>query len=182
MWTWWTARACPCVRAGARTSAAASPGSRRSAPCCSSGHLVHFGWEHALANALALAVPAILVRRQDRGRLLLAVLVLAPLLSLALLPCLGGGQYRGASGLACALWAWVGLRLAGRRESFAPGLLLLGGLALKLSLESSLGACFLTAHSGWQTLSPAHASGALLGLCLAGLGFSVRRPQAAHRV
>lgn len=146
------------------------------------GHLIHFGWEHALANALALAVPAILVRRQDRGRLLLAALVLAPLLSLALLPCLGGGQYRGASGLACALWAWVGLRLAGRREPFAPGLLLLGGLALKLSLESSLGACFLTAHSGWQTLSPAHASGALLGLCLAGLGFPVRRPQAAHRV
>ena len=61
-------------------------------------------------------------------------------------------------------------------------MLLLGGLALKLSLESSLGACFLTAHSGWQTLSPAHASGALLGLCLAGLGFPVRRPQAAHRV
>jgi len=146
------------------------------------GHLAHYGWGHALPNVLALAVPVILVRPQDRGRLLLATLLLTPLLSLALLPGLGGDQYRGASGLACALWAWVGLRLAGRRESFAPGLLLLSGLALKLSLESALGACFLPVHPGWQTLPPAHASGALLGLCLAGLSFPVRRPQAAHRV
>lgn len=146
------------------------------------GHLAHFGWEHGLANALALAVPAILLRRQDRGRLLLAILVMAPLLSLTLLPSLGEGQYRGASGLACALWAWVGLRLAGRRESVAPGLLLLGGLALKLSFESALGACFLTAHPGWQTLPPAHTLGALLGLSLAGFSFPVHRLHATRRV
>ena len=146
------------------------------------GHLVHFGWEHALANTLALAVPAILVRRQDRGRLLLATLAMAPLLSLALLPGLREGQYRGASGLACALWAWVGLRLATRRESFAPGLFMLGGLALKLSLESALGACFLAAHPGWQTLAPAHTWGALLGLCLAVPGLPVRRPDVARRI
>ncbi|NWJ41215.1 MAG: rhomboid family intramembrane serine protease [Geothrix sp.] len=146
------------------------------------GHLVHFGWEHALANTLALAVPAILVRRQDRGRFLLATLVIAPLLSLALLPGLGDAQYRGASGLACALWAWVGLRLAMRRESVAPGLLMLGGLALKLSLESALGVCFLADHPSWQTLPPAHAWGALLGLCLTVPGFPVQRPDAARRI
>lgn len=146
------------------------------------GHLVHFGWEHGLTNTLALAVPAILLRRQDRGRLLLATLVIAPLLSLALLPGLGDGQYRGASGLACALWAWVGLRLATRRESLAPGLLMLGGLAFKLSLESALGVCFLADHPSWQTLPPAHAWGALLGLGLAMPGFPVPRSDAARRV
>jgi rhomboid family GlyGly-CTERM serine protease len=145
-------------------------------------HLAHFGWEHLLANLAALAVPVVLVRRQDRGRLLLAALTAAPLLSLALLPGLGDGQYRGASGLACALWAWVGLRLATRRESLAPGLLMLGGLAFKLSLESALGTCFLADHPGWRTLPPAHAWGALLGLCLAVPGFPVYRSDAVRRV
>lgn len=134
------------------------------------GHLAHFDWEHLLANLAALLVPLVLVRRQERGRLLLAALAAAPLLSLALLPGLGDGQYRGASGLACALWAWAGLRLAARRESLAPGLLLLGGLAFKLSLESALGTCFLAEHPGWRALPPAHAWGALFGLGLAASG------------
>jgi membrane associated rhomboid family serine protease len=129
-------------------------------------HLAHFGWEHALANLVALAVPALLVPRRERGWLLIVLLVAAPLLGLLLLPGLGQGQYRGASGLACVAWAWVGLRLVVRRES-AVGLVLLGGLALKLALEAAFGRGALAAHPGWQNLPAAHFWGALLGLTAA---------------
>ncbi|GLH73231.1 hypothetical protein GETHLI_17330 [Geothrix limicola] len=130
-------------------------------------HLVHFGWDHALANLMALAVPALLVRRQERLRLLAAALLIAPLLSLALLPGLGGGQYRGASGLACALWAWTGQRLLQREESLSVGLLLLGGLGLKLGLEGCLGLYVLPSQAAWRPLPEAHVWGALLGLLAA---------------
>ncbi|WP_243287425.1 rhomboid family intramembrane serine protease [Geothrix terrae] len=131
------------------------------------GHLVHFGWEHALANAVALAVPWILAPPEDRRRLALAMLVLPPLLSLLLLPSLGGGDYRGASGLACALWGLVGLRLTGRQGSTPLGLLMLGGLMLKLGTEAAFGGCFLLHPEGWRTLPGAHLWGTLLGLASA---------------
>jgi membrane associated rhomboid family serine protease len=130
-------------------------------------HGIHFGWEHGLANVVALAVPLLLASRQDRRRLLLALLAGAPVLSLLLLPSLGGAEYRGASGLACLLWALVGLRLAVRGESAPVGLLMLTGLGLKLGLEASFGSCFLLRPDGWQPLPSAHAWGALLGLAMA---------------
>lgn len=135
-------------------------------------HLAHFGWEHAFANAFALAVPLVLAHRRDRGRLLVTVLLMAPLLSLLLLPGLEHGQYRGASGLACVLWAWVGLRLAAGRESLALGLVMLGGLGLKLALEGAFGARFLPSHPDWQALPAAHFWGASLGLAAALPGLS----------
>jgi rhomboid family GlyGly-CTERM serine protease len=128
------------------------------------GHLAHFGWEHALANAIALAVPWILATPRDRWRLALATVFIPPLLSLLLLPTLAGAEYRGASGLACALWALAGLGRLLQRESAAVGALLLGGLALKLVLEATLGAPFLARAEGWQSLPQAHLWGALLGL------------------
>lgn len=131
------------------------------------GHLAHFGSEHAQANALALAVPMVLIRRQDRLRLLAVALITAPLLGLALLPALEGAEYRGASGLACALWAWAGLHLMKRRESSSTGLLLLGGLGLKLGLEGSMGLFVLPSHPAWQPMPEAHAWGALIGLLMA---------------
>jgi membrane associated rhomboid family serine protease len=130
-------------------------------------HLAHFGWEHALANLVALAVPALLVPRRERGRFLLVLLLAAPLLGLLLLPGLGQGQYRGASGLVCVAWSWVSLRLVARRESLATGLTLLGGLALKLALEAAFGRGPLAAHPGWQTLPAVHFWGTLLGLATA---------------
>jgi rhomboid family GlyGly-CTERM serine protease len=131
------------------------------------GHLVHFGWEHALANAVALAVPWLLADTQDRRRLALAMLLIAPLLSLLLLPSLAGAEYRGASGLACALWALVGLRLAGRLGSAPLGLWMLGGLLLKLGTEAALGGGFLLHPEGWRTLPAAHLWGTVLGLASA---------------
>jgi len=131
------------------------------------GHLVHFGWGHAVANLFALLVPALLVPRQDRMRLLALLLLMPPLLSLLLLMDPDLGQYRGASGLACALWAWVGLRLGVRRESTSIGLMMLGGLLLKLGAEAALGGCFLVRPQGWQTLPAAHLWGSMLGLAFA---------------
>ncbi len=140
------------------------------------GHLAHYGWEHAGANVVALLVPLLLLPPAERRRAILALLVAAPLLSLALLPGLGGGEYRGASGLACALWCLAGLRLVQRRESAAVGVLLLGGLGLKLALEAALGACFLVRADGWQALPAAHLAGAVLGLALALPGPRQARP------
>ena len=139
------------------------------------GHLAHYGWEHALANAVALAVPLVLLPARERRRSALALLALAPALSLAILPGLGAGEYRGASGLACALWALAGLRLAGRRESAAVGLLMLAGLGIKLAAEAALGAGFLVRSDGWQTMPAAHLWGAVLGLGWA-LPGALRRP------
>jgi len=131
------------------------------------GHLAHFGWEHALANLVALAVPALLVPRRERGLLLLVLLLAAPLLSLLLLPGLGQGQYRGASGLACVAWSWVGLRLLSTGNNSRVGLLMLGGLLLKLAAETVSGSCFLLHPEGWQALPAAHLWGTLLGLTCA---------------
>ena len=145
-------------------------------------HFAHFGREHVLANALALAVPLVLAQPRDRGRLFAITLLAAPLLSLLLLPSLAQAQYRGASGLACALWSWVGVRLTGGRDSCAVGIAMLGGLAFKLFLEATFGSCLLGAHPDWQTLPEAHFWGALLGLAAAlpGLPFPwVRIPRRA---
>lgn len=128
------------------------------------GHLIHFGWDYALANAIALAVPMTLAHPFDRRRLAAVVLLGAPLLSLLLLPSLASAEYRGASGLACSLWAVVGARLAGRRESSPIGVLMLGGLGLKLGAETVLASCFLLHPEGWQSLPAAHLLGTFLGL------------------
>jgi membrane associated rhomboid family serine protease len=131
------------------------------------GHLVHFGWEHAFANLVALAVPVILVQRRDRGKLLLVLLLAAPLLSLLLLPGLGPGRYQGASGLACVGWAWAGLRLLATEDSAPVGLLMLGGLLLKLAADAGSGSCLLLRPEGWQALPAAHLWGTCLGLTCA---------------
>lgn len=131
------------------------------------GHITHFGWEHALINLTALAIPTLLAHPKERLRIVLSLLVVAPLLSLMILHQLEGGQYRGASGLACAIWALVGLRLARKQESPWLGVLLLGLLSLKLILEARLGSGLV--HSGvWQLLPIAHLGGAGLGLVLGG--------------
>ncbi|HEX9010588.1 MAG TPA: rhomboid family intramembrane serine protease [Holophagaceae bacterium] len=140
------------------------------------GHLAHYDWEHAAANAVALLVPLVLLPPTERRRAALALLLAAPLLSLVLLPGLGGGEYRGASGLACALWTLAGLHLACRRESATVGLLLLGGLGLKLAAEVALGSGFLVRTEGWQSLPAAHLWGAILGLAWALPGALRRQP------
>lgn len=143
-------------------------------------HLVHFGWVHALANGVALAVPWLLVDPADRARVGLALALLAPLLSLLLLLSLPPeGTYRGASGLACGLWGLAGVRLLKLRKTRVFGVALLGALAFKLVAEQGFGIGLLQ-PAGWRVLPAAHGWGALLGL-LAGL-LSRPFPWAGSRV
>lgn len=144
------------------------------------GHLVHYGWLHALVNAVALLVPLVLVSPRERVRAGLMLFLLAPLLSLVLLPSLGGGAFRGASGLACALWALAGLRLSWHQESNTTGLLMLTGLGLKLVAEAALGAPVLLPAASWRTLPAAHLWGACLGL-LGFLSLGIAPPPVPNR-
>ena len=134
-------------------------------------HLAHFGWAHALPNLVAFAVPLVLAPRWLRPSLLGALVLVAPLLSLLLLPGLEGGQYCGASGLACALWAMVGLNLSVRSTTAPLGLMMVGGLLVKLGAETALGSCFLARADSWQALPAAHLWGSALGL---GAGLLIR--------
>lgn len=127
-------------------------------------HLVHFGAGHALLDLAALGVPFALVPARAWPRLLLGLFLVAPVLSLALLPVLDGGTYRGASGLACAAWSMAGAALARDRGTRAEGLLLLGLLGAKLAAECWSGAALLPGGAGWVSLPAAHRWGTLLGL------------------
>ena len=124
-------------------------------------HAVHYGPGHLLLNLGALAVPFALGPR--RWRMALGLFLLAPVLSLALLPFLGDGQYRGASGLACAAWSMAGCALLRERRTRAEGALLLGFLGLKLLVEALSGAPFMPRGPGWVSLPAAHGWGAVLG-------------------
>jgi hypothetical protein len=97
-------------------------------------------------------------------RVLAANALLAPALSLALLPGLGNAQYGGASGLACAAWALAGVQLARDRASRLEGFLLLGGLGLKVLAETLSGSGVLAREPGWVSLPAAHQWGMALGL------------------
>jgi len=125
-------------------------------------HLVHFGPWHALLNLAALAAPFAVLPRALRPRLVLGLALAAPLLSLALLPLIGDGTYRGASGLACTAWAAAGLALL--RDRRPEALALLGLLGAKLAWEAFRGAPWMPGGEGWTALPAAHGIGALAGL------------------
>ncbi len=76
------------------------------------GHFVHYDIAHLITNAIAAVVPLALVERPARRRLLLTIPIIAPALSLGLLAFARFDEYRGASGLALALWVGAALTLA----------------------------------------------------------------------
>ena len=68
------------------------------------GHLVHFGPAHLRGDLLAFFVWAALLEAESRAALWRILLVVAPLLSLAVLfYCPTLAEYRGLSGLDCSL-------------------------------------------------------------------------------
>jgi membrane associated rhomboid family serine protease len=138
-------------------------------------HLAHHDWQHAADNALALSIPLLLAQRKDRGRIFLWLLLLAPLLSLALLPSLHGETFGGLSGLGCATWTLVGLQLLFREETIPVGGLMLALLGLKFAVEGMTGSGLLAHHGRWQTLSASHLCGMLLGLGAGLLDETLRR-------
>jgi rhomboid family GlyGly-CTERM serine protease len=97
------------------------------------GHLVHFGLQHALFDAIVLYAGASLLEREiGRVRLLRQLLLVSPLISLALLAVPDLIAYRGASALAATVALAAGIALwpaAGRWRSA----LLAGGLACAVS-------------------------------------------------
>lgn len=132
------------------------------------GHLAHWSLGHLLSNVLAGLVPWLLMDGAERRRSRLGLALLAPLLSLALLPALGEAPYRGASGLVCALWAWAGLV----RWADWEGKALLGLLGLKVLAELLAWGSPMGAIAQWRSLAWAHLFGALLG----GLGWRLIPP------
>lgn len=139
------------------------------------GPLAHWGLGHAALNLLACAVPWSLLAPGQRRRLAWGLPALLPLLSLMLLPALGGGTYRGASGLACLLWAAAGW---GRWASgdWRLGWTVLGLLGLKLALEGLFGLGALARDEGWAALPAAHLQGAGVGTLVGGVWMLRRKP------
>jgi rhombotail lipoprotein len=114
-------------------------------------HLMHWGWAHALLNAIAAVPPLIVLRRRWREAARF-VLIAAPIIAIAVQ--LGfDGEYRGASGLVMALWVYAGI-------TTGNGLLLVAAGA-KLAAEA-LG--LTPAHEGYVTVALAHYAGAVVGL------------------
>jgi rhomboid family GlyGly-CTERM serine protease len=92
-------------------------------------HLVHFGLQHALCDAIVLFAGASMLER-ERGtrRLLRQLLGVAPLIALGLFAVPGLDEYRGASSLAATLALAAGIALWQDARPWRPALLA-GGLA-----------------------------------------------------
>ena len=131
-------------------------------------HLAHYDAAHALTGMVACAVPLALLPRVARKEALLALLVVAPLVAAAVLHDAPSGEYRGASGLAAALWAYTGIARGRERVGNTQ----LGVLGVFQAREAVVGA---TVHDGWIACAAAHRAGALAGAVLA---LSLRRPEA----
>ena len=130
------------------------------------GHLVHYDFAHLITNAVAVAVPLSLVPGIARRRLILAVPIIAPALSLVLLTCARFDQYRGASGVAMALWSGAALTLsrAGAECDRRTGHALLVIVMAKLAAEAAGGGHL------WSTVAPlplAHEAGFVIGALVA---------------
>jgi len=133
-----------------------------------SGHLVHYSAAHAVLDGLSCLILAAGLERVGNGRgVLFRLAAIAPALSLVMffaIPAMA--IYRGASGLAMALLAALGLSLWRARPDWRPGVLLLAAaVVLKLAADA-LGLAFLPSslpaevEVAWQV----HLAGLLCGL------------------
>jgi rhomboid family GlyGly-CTERM serine protease len=133
-----------------------------------SGHLVHFGEAHLRGDVLAFAVWAALLEREARALLLGLLLGGMPLLSLSILLCCPElTQYRGLSGLDCALVVALILVRGMRDPQLVPlALACLAAFVAKSGYELASGHAILAPDlgSGVALLPLAHVLGALLGL------------------
>ena len=139
-WTWWTAS------------------------------LVHLTWGHLGANLLGLGAVAVLGYAVGAGWLAIGALLLAwPLcnLSLSLWP-----EPMGCSGLSgllhaatAILWSFVAINFKATLVNRYLGLILFGGVALKLVLEQPWAKPMVfDPDFGFEVIQASHLSGALVGL------------------
>lgn len=157
------------------------------------GHLVHFGWPHALVDGMVLLVATAVVAHFRGWRVTgLAWLVGAPLVSLGLWATLPELQvYRGASGMAtmmgtaaaCMLWR-------AEPRSRVVIVLLATGVTIKLLLDANgaMPAYYTTLPEGIRVVWQAHVFGAILGVAVAGAtggrkvkGLELRGPETLAR-
>lgn len=141
------------------------------------GHLVHYDFAHLITNAIAVAGPLALVNGRVRREILLAMTVVAPAISIVLLGAARFDEYRGASGLALAIWIASALSLLGSAFSRdrKTGAALLGLSVAKLAAE------MVGAGHVWEGVAPlplAHIAGAIAGVALFACGrfFSLIKP------
>lgn len=146
------------------------------------GPLLHFLGAHLAGNALALAALAVLgaalpARRSDA----LALGLAWPLGTLALLAWPTVGGYYGLSGPVHAAAAILALRALQAPPLRWPGLLLAGGLLIKLALERAW-AVPVGFDSGWgfNVVFAAHLGSAAVGAALA-LGLQAAAPLVGPR-
>ena len=135
------------------------------------GPLLHFLWPHLLANALALTALAVLgtalgATRRDA----LALLLAWPLATLALTRWPSVGGYYGLASVVHAATAILALRAMATPSTRWLGLLMGGGLAVKLALERGWRAP-VGFDSGWgiNLVYAANLTGAVLGAAFAAL-------------
>lgn len=131
------------------------------------GHLVHFTWQHAVADVTVLLVATALLEQLKGWRTAACgLLVGAPIISLVLLMAVPGLQvYEGASGIAMMFGVTAGLCLW-RAEPRLRGVLVLlaMGTLIKLLVDANGAAPGLgTLPGGIQVAWQAHAVGAVLG-------------------
>ena len=134
------------------------------------GHLMHYGIEHFVWDALMFVSFALLLWEEERWRLWLWLLVAAPVISLAVFavhPSLS--EYRGLSALDTMLFVryFLGsLIVLGGWQRVCFAALPLLGLAAKIAFELSAGTTFFVSEmgSGVVPLPAAHITGAALGL------------------
>ena len=133
------------------------------------GPLLHLVPAHALANALALAALAVLgAALAAPPRDTLALLLAWPLGTLALLWVPGVGASYGLGGAVHAAAAILAVRTLQNPDTRVLGLLLAGGLLVKLRLERAW-AVPIGFDSGWafNVIYAAHLTGAVAGAALA---------------
>ena len=88
------------------------------------GHLVHFGLQHAMLDAIVLFAGASLLERElGTRRLLRQLLLAAPLVALGLFAAPGLDEYRGASSLAATVALAAGIALWPGAGRWRPALL-----------------------------------------------------------
>lgn len=136
-----------------------------------SGHLVHFGMPHALSDALVLlAGGAIVERRIGPARLLRALALAAPLISVLLFAAMPGlAEYRGASSLAAMLATAAGV-MCWPRAGRLRALMLAGAAAFTVAtaLHAFGAGAASSLPRGVAVAWQAHLLGAVCGL-LAGV-------------
>jgi hypothetical protein len=134
-------------------------------------HFLHWGWQHAVLNAVAAVPPIVAMRHHKSAWLFLPFLfVAAPFIALAVRAGFAG-EYRGASGLVVAMWVFAGVLLRNR--------VLLVVIAAKLTGEA-LG--LLPSHDAFTTVSIAHYAGVVAGLVggISGYSRSTSSPSPAR--